>query len=412
MKQASFFALGLAAVVSVGACAAGSPPGFSDGTNWTVPVVGALDDGPLMAPIYINDQGPFLFALNPRSMSTIDPELMKNLDLYMQRTDEKMLSSNDKFSHEKLDMVEILKLEIGTLTINKTHFIALPAEARYHGQRVWGTIGREVFAESLIWTIDRDRQVVHIATQGHERAPSTATRLKAERVKRDKFFVKAKLNGKKSAYVFIDPCMYGSRIWPRVASAAHLPHDGRRWNAETVNVGSLQAEDVPFFEYKDQRVRKRDWDGMLGMEFFARYHVTINWHEGAVWLDERASDINEYLGDRITRWGASVEACATVGCTKGEVITDGEATTLRFERDEASVGKGLEAIFEAVDDRGHPLHRPRIIVAFPPEANSAAVRGQALNMYASAAGLRLVDITPFVPPCDAPGGQGCVYVEN
>ncbi len=405
------------AVVAVGvaiglaACAAGVPPGFSDGTSWTIPVVGGLDDGPLVAPVFINDEGPFLFVLNPRAASTIDPELARNLDIWVDRTDQKIVSFDDKITHEKLDIADILKVRVGTLTVVKTKFLALPARARYHGQRVWGTIGKEIFAESLIWTIDRDRQQVHVATQGHQPVPDGATKVTAKRLRANRLFVDVRLDGKTKAYVFVDPCRYGSGVWPKVAARAGLDRRGGHWVA-AVTLAGLEVADVPIYAYEDKRVRTRDWDGMLGMEFFAKYHVIINWHEHVVWLTPRAPSLRDGARMRIERWGPSVATCDTLGCVSGTLTTDGDRTTLAFERDAAITDAAMEAVFEAVDADGRALRLRRIIVSFPRGARTAAIRGAVLNQYAHAAGLSLVDVTPFAPPCDTPRRQGCVYLDR
>src|SRR5947207_15264324 len=71
-------AIGFAGVV--GACAHGAPPSFPAGDAWTFPLVGPLEGGQLVVPVYVQDTGPYLMVIDPDSpTSVIDDEIVKQL---------------------------------------------------------------------------------------------------------------------------------------------------------------------------------------------------------------------------------------------------------------------------------------------------------------------------------------------
>src|SRR5437660_107636 len=59
------------ALVVVGGCAIGAPPGFSQGSTWTLPLVDPLADGRLITSLYIEGKGPYLVAIDPDAPVTV-----------------------------------------------------------------------------------------------------------------------------------------------------------------------------------------------------------------------------------------------------------------------------------------------------------------------------------------------------
>ena len=48
-------------------CSVGTPPGFSGGDHWTLPLVGPLEDGILVTPVSVHGHGPYLFEIGRAS---------------------------------------------------------------------------------------------------------------------------------------------------------------------------------------------------------------------------------------------------------------------------------------------------------------------------------------------------------
>ena len=70
----------LAAALALASCTPTrrAPSGFSPGDSWTIPLVGPLEDGLLLVPAWIDDKGPFLFALDPdANVSIVDTDAVK-----------------------------------------------------------------------------------------------------------------------------------------------------------------------------------------------------------------------------------------------------------------------------------------------------------------------------------------------
>jgi hypothetical protein len=77
-----FLLLALTCVVT--ACGAATPVSYRSGTNWTIPMVGPLDNGRIIVPVTIHGRGPYLFALDPSALSLIDRGVAEELGLYSQ----------------------------------------------------------------------------------------------------------------------------------------------------------------------------------------------------------------------------------------------------------------------------------------------------------------------------------------
>jgi len=416
----------VAAVLGAGACVVGAPLGFSDGDNWSIPVVGGLEDGQLIAPVTINGKGPYLFFVNPHSKSIVDPRIARDTDMYTVRTERGITDSTDTVVQEKIDYAEAKRIVLGNLTVSRRVFMVLPINASYHGRPVVGTIGNDFIDDTLIWTIDRDREMLYLSTQGHDSPADGAIKVEAARVRDGRFWLNARIDDKK-AYVYMDLGMSTSAVWPEIAAKAGLESMAGReatdffdrryryeggFNAASVSIGDATARNVVFAPFQDARVRKVELDGYLGRDFFARFHVMVNWHKQTLWLEPRTSDLNRYLRDRLNRWGDRFAGCKTPACieTSIEASTAGAPPVIRVERDAGLVDVDLEVMLEAVDGAGTPVGLSRLLVAFPPGSRFVTFAGEEADRYAGAAAFRVVDATPFPPECErqAPD-QGCVW---
>src|ERR1700744_6542529 len=155
----------LTAALVLGGCAAGAPTGFSNGDHWTVPLVGPLENGMLLVPVYIGKQnaGPYVFAIDPdANVSIVDDKIVKEAGLRSgqgPRLDDEMDHQNEHF------YAEILQMRVGTLYgQNKSALIVKTDTYDVDGRRVDGVIGRDVIADSLVWGFDRDQGIATLMT--------------------------------------------------------------------------------------------------------------------------------------------------------------------------------------------------------------------------------------------------------
>lgn len=405
MKATHCLSLAMWALVAAG-CAVGKPVGFGKGESWSIPVVGALDDAHFVTAVMIQGRGPYLFVINPRSKSLIHRDLAKELNLYVYRTDDGLTDSHDHVYQEITDHAEILQLSVGDLTVDKRTFMVRDALATFRGQPILGTLGGDVFAESLVWTFDRDRQMVYLSTQEMAPArPADAIEIEAERVRYGKMFVEARLNDRQKAYVYVNFGSAGSAVWPQVAERAGLePMATGVWRADTIALGAAAVEGLPVYRFEDARVREQDYDGFIGWDVLSRFRVTVNWHEQTLWLQPRARDLTEHRDERLRRWGDWFAGCDRPACVTARVGREDDEPFVEFSHDARSNAVGFDALVEALDETGAPLPLPRLMVAFAPGTNVAGVRGPDAARYQAAADFRVLDASPFPPPCDG----GCV----
>src|SRR5262245_58501661 len=83
MRSAIHLASTLLVSLGLAACAHGAPPGFSEGSSWSMPLVSPLERGPLLVPVEVDGHGPYLFAIDPLAPATsIDRAIADELDVY------------------------------------------------------------------------------------------------------------------------------------------------------------------------------------------------------------------------------------------------------------------------------------------------------------------------------------------
>jgi hypothetical protein len=399
------------ALATSAACVAGAPLGFSKGDNWTIPLVGALEDGPLVAPVYIDGKGPFLFEINFDADSSMDPLLVGTLDLYKFRKNYKLVDASDHVSHEELWYAEVKQVTLGDLTVSRREFAVNPTGGVYRGQPVLGIIGRDILSETLIWTIDRDRSTLFVATQGHASPPVDAVRVKG-RLDRGNLFITSHVD-QREMYLRLDQGYAHSLLWPRLirdmklASARDPKMDsfGRRrfypdgfW-AQRAAIGEAAVSGQLFFALEDKRLRPRDLDGVIGRDFLARFHATFNLHKSSVWLRPRDPDNEVARRDRLRRWGAALAECATPGCV---TVTHGaDAAAITFVREDWTDTMSYEVVVEALDAAAEALPLPPILVVFPARVTTLSAADPGLvARYSAATSFRVVDLSPFAPKCD------------
>ena len=399
-----------AACLCISACAIGAPPGFSAGDQWTTPLVGGVGKGPLVTPVWLNGKGPFLFYLNPHSMSVLDPRIAKSLGVWVKRTSGKATDQSDTISQEQLDFADVLSIKVGDLTIRNRKFVLLPTGGEVMGHPVVGTIGSDLFAESLVWQIDRDQSVVRIAAQGGGITVGGATGVKG-RVERGRLFVDVVLNGQRQVELLVDLVSLGSAVWHEIAAAALESLQPGSWRARTVTVGDRSVRGMTLRDYADKRVRKRAFDGLLGREFWSQFVVTVNLHKKSIWLAPRAPHSAANRRARLARWGEQFAGCTADACVTAHVerSQDESLAKVVFVREPGGANIDMAVTAQAVDASGKRVDVDELLVAFPPGATKAWLPPKSLREYGRAANFVIVDVSPYSPDCNAQPSTGCVW---
>ncbi len=434
----------LALVGLLGACAIGAPPGFSSGTSWTFPLVDPLADGKLYTPVMIAGKGPYLFAIDPSIRTTIvDREIYERgaipVHPAVQGGDDSFgVAFQDKRSKRTALRLEgedgvthitwaapLLDVEIGNLAISQLR--ALTWGTRMfdaEGRRVYGILGRDVIADSLVFTIDRDRGIASLQTQEVFKPTAGAKQLRYERIINettvDDARVAADVNGKRLSLA-LDFGRVASELreahWteatlePVAAKLTVIDDIGTHRSATVVGiapsvaVAGIERQHVDFVTYADQR-RYQDLDlaGTLGLDFFRPFAVVADWQHTVLYLTPRAESA-EAMALRLGRWGTAMPACASAGCATVAIVGDATAPALQVTRDPAAIGRPLEVVVSATAPSGEAL--PTLRINLMPEAPDLVTPAEA--RYAGAK-LEVIDASPFPLGCDAPAH--CVIAQE
>jgi hypothetical protein len=406
--------------LSLTACAFGAPPGFSSGDTWTFPLVEPLQGGRLLTPVYVEGRGPYLFAIDPDApQTTVDPDVVRNTDfrLWMgpRRTDEQDTTHPTFYTR-------LTNLKVGDLTIS----LLGVAEADAHafdtdGRRIYGILGRDVIADSLVFGFDRDRGVAWLQTQEAFKAPPGAQVLDyhkvwSQPVADPKKLVTANVNGH-SYDLHIDLGEAISQLYPPQAQAAELKAvdwhlalvdgTGHRRDvdklgiAQQVTTQGITRDNIAFAPYDDRRYFYHLFDGTLALDFFRPFDVAVNWHTTKLYATPRKTAM---LADRLARWG--FPHCADTGCVQLSLASTAESPkpTLRVVRDPALRGE-VGVIVRATGTTGNAL--PAFEATFP--AGVTALSSELDSMYAGAT-LEISDVSPFARKCTNPAG--CIIIEQ
>ena len=336
MRRA-FSILAILALGVVVGCAVGAPPGFSDGDVWTVPLVAPLENDLLLVPVTIDDmKQPVLFMIDPDSQeSAIDSGLQSQLKPYSYQVGDE-ISEADHRVH--VFVAEILKLEIGELEVRNHKMRVFKMGALWSGGRmVRGILGRDIIADSLIFSADRDRGVAYLATQGHLKPPPGATVVGLTHYFHRQLAT-VTINRSHTARMHMDLGARTSMLWPSLLSSFGLPHIPVKAQlvdeygvvrsvsagglAAKVAVGGQEIDGVMMLPFGDQRIQESDHelDGALGQNFFSRFLVTINWDQKKLWLKPRTADLVGSAEERLARWGGAFRGCADPACVKVELV--------------------------------------------------------------------------------------------
>ena len=475
VKRGRFALLGiLSSALLAGSCVVGAPPGFSDGDNWEVPLIAPLESEVYLAPVTINGEGPFVFMVDPDSpTSAVDSSIANALDLFVGRSPNQVQTENDNLIRISFAQ-QVPKVGLGNLSVRNMNLRLIQDGMLWAGgRRVRGIIGRDIISDSLIYRFDRDRGMMYIATQGNLKAPEGAKLIKFSQSygNHRRYVAKATINDNHKVSVHLDLGGKISMLWDKLLKKFKLPVLSVNGDVtdeygfkRTINKGTLAAtvstkntehQSIMFLPYLDKRLDEDDIDGIIGQNLFSRYNVTVNWHHKSFWLDDRNANIAASAKERLSRWGTSLDECATPACIKvtlasnapqptapaaptpGETTPEGGETdpaaapaeseapgagtggpeagapmvraqyNLLIERSSPGTTFAYDVVLAAVDKNGASLGLPLFLASFQ-KGVAATVLANVDAAYAKAAGFEVVDMNPVgLRGCD--GGK-CVHL--
>lgn len=407
-------------------CAIGAPPGFSAGETWTFPLVDPLADGRLLVPVMVHDHGPYLFEIDRDSPTVIDPTVAVEAGVRV-RGAVRMVDHDDT-GHASF-WTELTDVRIGTLTISlvPVEFAAKPNLYDRDGRRIYGVLGRDLVADSLVFGFDRDHGIAWLQTQQAFHPPAGARTIELQRLTSDGYrvneapVVRASIGGvpfdlhPRFAFPVGEiPRDHWQRAGMRAQDAEiDMPDwSGTRWTvhevgvASQVTVGGVSAERVAFASYEDKRGYYDRFGGVLGMNFFRAFAVAADWHHRVIYLSARG-DPMQTRAMRIARWGSMFDGCADASCVQLELQPphdDAPGRPVLAVKTSDELERDVEITVRAVAKSGAPL--PTLEVNLP-----AGVQGIAAPLdprYLDAA-VTVVDLSPFPRMCEYQGG--CVMTE-
>jgi Aspartyl protease len=430
---------GLLAVLVAG-CSVGAPVGFSNGESWTAPMVGPLEDGLLLVPVFVNGKGPYTFAIDPdANVSVLAQHVVNEAKLRIgqgPKLDDESDTQRDRF------YAETLGLEVGTLTVERLSAEVLGDHAfDLDGRQIDGLLGRDVIADSLGFEFDRDRGMITLMTQkafDREVAafggtplpykPLSAQILAATQPVTRKL-VDAKIDGAPFT-VHLDfgatMSQLRDRSWQKagligsaqtgsvideVGTLRTIDHLGQ---AATVELGGITTQNVEFVPYIDKRWHDEDFEGTIGLNFFHAQTVLVNWDKNTIYTKPRG-DLAGTTAQRIARWQSSLmPKCAHVGCVTismidplagkpvGERPAQHPGIVVSVVRDPASANVALEALVAVKS--AEPGSNPQwLVVNLPAKVDRAMTH---LSGSYVGAQLSVVDASPF--PRECPDHGGCI----
>ncbi|MBV8762339.1 MAG: hypothetical protein JO257_33930 [Deltaproteobacteria bacterium] len=407
-------------------CAVGAPPGFSAGETWTFPLVDPLADGRLLVPVMVHDHGPYLFEIDRDSSTVIDPTVAVEAGVRI-RGATRMVDHDDT-GHASF-WTELTELHVGDLTISlvPVAFAAKPNLYDRDGRRIYGVLGRDLVADSLVFGFDRDRGIAWLQTQQAFHPPAGARTLELERLTSDGYkvnsapVVRATVGGKPFDLHprFAFPVgeiprdrWRAAAIEPRPAQVDMPDWSGTRWTvqevgmAPQVTVDGVTAEHVAFASYEDKRGYYDRYGGVLGMNFFRAFAVAADWHHHVLYLTPRADPVQS-RALRIARWGKTFADCADAACVQVELVPphdDAPTRPVLSVKTSEALTHDVEITVRAIAKSGERL--ANLEVNFP-----AGVHGISAPLDPSYldASLTVVDLSPFPRMCEYQGG--CVMTE-
>ena len=380
--------------VALTGCAIGAPPGFAPGTQWSTPLVGSLEDGILVAPVYIDDHGPFLFAIDPDAYRSVVDEDLANEIHPRGGVGPHVIDESD--TQRPALYAEISQLRIGTLRVDqKTLLIRTNHAFDTAGRRIRGLIGRDIIADSLTFGFDRDAGMMYLTTQQGWRAPANAVTIPYELLT-NHVYTETPPPGRKLVAATIDGHSYKMHVdlggpasqlreslWPD-ARLAPVPVKTRLIDevgtvrvasrgavAGAIAVGPIARGAMFLAGYDDRRWEADDIDGSLGLDFFRPFSVFVNWDRQQIYLTARAPAAQS-VTQRIARWDSpALSSCPDVGCARVTLVAEDSGAAPRLDAPPAPTPPPAE---------GGPGAQPPIGAAMTPPVAAAHDTGAVLDI--------------------------------
>jgi hypothetical protein len=411
-------------------CVYAPPVSFSQGTQWTFPLVDPLRGGKLVTPLMVDGRGPFLVALDPAAKQTI--------------VDREVVSDN--WGEKVKPQVELANLVLGDLTISSLTVAVSTVDGKLDTdkRRIFGVIGADVLTDELVFGVDRGRGIAWLsrvdAMQVVGATPINVHRVAGRRL------VAATIGGRVvdlelafgESTSQLRRSMWGSAgldVKPDIATVVDRTGVSRpvtERGVAGVIVGTVHRDGVSFVPADGSG------DGTLALDFFAPFVVNASWPDRVIYVRD-AGSADQVATGRLARWGRQLlDACHTPGCVDLAIVrterddgserverspsstarpyladlADGpsELYTFRATRDAITAGADLQVVFASTGSDGKPL--PRIEVDMPAGADTVTARADPRFIHAA---FHVVDVSPFPRVCTRDptghGPTGCVVLE-
>jgi hypothetical protein len=440
------------------ACVAGAPPGFSKGDSWTIPLVGALEDGELVTVVSVNDHGPYLFAIDPDApVSSIDEGIVSEVnayhvvtehdDLFQERYDDEQDVSHPTITADALTLRLGSDLTVAHHPLWVTHVGLFDARRRH----IRGVIGHDIIADSIVFGFDRDKGVAYLSVPKAFTPPAGAATLhyhflpshltdKGKNTESatmvapvGRRLTDATIGGK-ALHMHVDLGAVASQLREGFWQAAGLTPVAAHGEvvdeigthraiaqgaiAAQVRAGDLTAHGVAFVPYDDRRWEREDIDGTLGLDFFQGYNVWMNLDSHVVYAVPRSADLSAGTKARIARWGSQVlSSCPHTACfdlsdvspPPDQVATDAPGAQptgplIHLQRDPDALDLNVEVTMVAIGKDGTPM--PGIMVA--DFAKGVDTMTTQLGPEYAGSTVTIVDASPFVRECQELG-KPCLF---
>jgi hypothetical protein len=402
----------------------GAPNGFSggDGKSWSFPLIGPLEGGPLLVPVYVDGRGPYVFLVEPDAVQTVvDAQVVVEAKLRTRIFPNQNSVIDEHGRRHKYVVAEVPKLQLGELVITRRGMTTVDAHVLDRGgRRIHGLIGRDVLHESLIFGFDRDRAIGWLTTPKAFSTPPTAVvigfRDSARTSRFSRHLVETTV-GNTPVVLGIDLgapiSQLDERLWTR-AGLESVPVNGvlvdefgdkdpilRVTKPTSTRLGDI-TKTISFAAFSEQKLSQSDpHDGLLGLDFFDEFDVSLDWRAHRYYLERRTP---EALPKRLARWPNSpLATCTRPACVTIRIVRpaadESQPAVLHVQRDQAAAASDIEVLLEARGRR----ELPRLLVNLPGTADDALLQ---LDGELAGAAFDVVDASPFPRTC--PGKSGCI----
>jgi hypothetical protein len=393
-----------------------------------VPLIGPLEDGLLLVPVYVGGAGPYVFALDPdANVSIVDETVVRQAKLRVGEGPHLLDESDTTHPHF---YAEIIGMEVGSLSVErKSALVVKDGTFNSDGRVIDGVIGRDVIADSLVFGFDRDQGVAllstHKAWKGfggalgikYERAASTIQT--GEVAPPPRRLVTASVNGQTFALhidLGAELSQLRERSWPKanitatdaqvrtVDETGFVRQQAKAGTADVDISRTAASKGVVFVPYADSRWPDEDLEGTLGLDYFRPYSVAIDWDQDRMFVRDR-QDVA--AATRIGRWQSkTLSECKHVGCATVSIVDPvanmpkeqrpavHPGVIASFVREDSAAGLLLEVTVAANGADGKPL--PWLVANLQGTADRAMIH---LGPEYAGATLAVVDASEFPRSC-------------